>query len=188
MDLKSINNNLYTVIVAGDVDLNEYDANKIVKPYIAYKYNDRHEIRQHAINIHKELINDNVNKPELSMLTDLLILKVQDIEEMTDEEYFESITKGMNFDRKTGDALISINPNGKYIELIDNNFFACKEWKENIELLKSYNQPINFNTGIDLRILNEEQCKALETLKIKKTHKMRTKQFVQFHLNIDQLI
>ena len=117
MDLKSINNNLYTVVVAGDVDLDEYNANKVVKPYIAYKYDDRHNIRKEAINIHKELINSNLNKPELSIVNDFLILKVQDIEEMTDEEYFESITKGMEFDKKTGDAMISINPNGKYIEI-----------------------------------------------------------------------
>jgi hypothetical protein len=64
----------------------------------------------------------------------------------------------------------SLNTNGKYIELMDNNFFACKEWKENIELLKSYDQPINFNTGIDLRILNDEQCQALSELKIKGIH------------------
>lgn len=64
----------------------------------------------------------------------------------------------------------SLNPKGKYIELMDNNFFACKEWRENIELLKSYNQPLDFNQGIDLRLLNEEHCKALSELKIKTIH------------------
>lgn len=63
-----------------------------------------------------------------------------------------------------------LNPNGKWIMLLDNNFFACKEWRENIEKLKSYNQPIDFNQGIDLRILTEEMAMALGQLKIKTIH------------------
>ncbi len=64
----------------------------------------------------------------------------------------------------------SLNPNGKYIMLLDNNFFANKTWRENIKILKAFKQPIDFNTGIDLRILTEEQCKALSELKIKVIH------------------
>lgn len=62
---------------------------------------------------------------------------------------------------------LNLNPNGKYIKLLDNNFFACKEWKNNIEILKQFNQPIEFNQGIDLRIFNDEMGQALATLKIK---------------------
>lgn len=64
----------------------------------------------------------------------------------------------------------NLNPNGKYIMLLDNNFFANRTWKENIKILKAFNQPIDFNTGIDLRLLNEEQCEALGKLKIKQIH------------------
>ena len=64
----------------------------------------------------------------------------------------------------------NLNPNGKYIMLLDNNFFANRTWKENIKILKAFNQPIDFNTGIDLRLLNEEQCKAISELKIKQIH------------------
>lgn len=64
----------------------------------------------------------------------------------------------------------SLNPNGKYIMLLDNNFFANKTWRENIKILKEFNQPIDFNTGIDLRLLTEEQCEALSKLKIKVIH------------------
>lgn len=65
---------------------------------------------------------------------------------------------------------VKLNPNGKWIMLLDNNFFANKTWRENIKVIKSFNQPIDFNTGIDLRILTEEQCKELSTLKIKQIH------------------
>lgn len=64
----------------------------------------------------------------------------------------------------------SLNPNGKYIMLLDNNFFANRTWRENIKILKAFKQPIDFNTGIDLRLLTEEQCEALSKLKIKTIH------------------
>lgn len=64
----------------------------------------------------------------------------------------------------------NLNPKGKYIMLLDNNFFANRTWRENIKVLKAFNQPIDFNTGIDLRLLTEEQCEALSELKIKQIH------------------
>ena len=63
-----------------------------------------------------------------------------------------------------------LNPNGKYILLMDNNFFACKEWRENIKVLRSFNQPVDFNQGIDLRILTEEMAMELGKTKIKVIH------------------
>jgi hypothetical protein len=62
---------------------------------------------------------------------------------------------------------LEIKEDSEYIKLLDNNFFAYKDWKSNIEILKSYNKKIEFNQGIDLRLMNESQAKALSTLKIK---------------------
>lgn len=64
----------------------------------------------------------------------------------------------------------NLNPQGKYILLMDNNFFACKDWRTNIALLRTYNQPIDFNQGIDLRILTEEMAQELGKTKIKVIH------------------
>ena len=64
----------------------------------------------------------------------------------------------------------NLNPNGKYIKVLDNNFFANRTWRENIKVLRAFKQPIDFNTGIDLRLLTEEQCDALSKLKIKTIH------------------
>jgi hypothetical protein len=63
-----------------------------------------------------------------------------------------------------------LNPNGKYIKILDNNFFAYRGWHDNLEALKSYNQPLDFNGGIDLRILTEEQCQALAGCRIRQIH------------------
>lgn len=61
----------------------------------------------------------------------------------------------------------NMNPNGKYIMILDNNFFASKSWRDRLEYLKGFNQPLYFNAGIDLRILTEEMCLAMKKCKIK---------------------
>lgn len=59
----------------------------------------------------------------------------------------------------------NLNPNGKYIKIHDNNFFANPKWREAIEYLKKIGQKVEFDTGVDARTLTEEQCNALMTLK-----------------------
>lgn len=63
----------------------------------------------------------------------------------------------------------NLNPNGKWIEVLDNNFFANPNWKEAIEWLIDAKQPINLH-GVDARIMNEEQAYWLNKLKLKKKH------------------
>lgn len=65
---------------------------------------------------------------------------------------------------------LKLNPNGKYIKLLDNNFFSYEKWRERLEILKSYKQPVDFNQGIDVRTLKEEQAAALKDVKIKTIH------------------
>lgn len=65
---------------------------------------------------------------------------------------------------------LDLNPKGKWIMLLDNNFFACSQWHENIKILKSYKQPISFTQGLDLRIMTDEMAQALSTVKIKQVY------------------
>lgn len=65
---------------------------------------------------------------------------------------------------------LELNPKGKWIMLLDNNFFACPQWRANIEILKSYKQPVSFTQGLDLRIMTEEMAQALSTVKIKQVY------------------
>jgi len=58
-----------------------------------------------------------------------------------------------------------LNPNGKSIEVLDNNFFANPEWKKSVEYLINQKQPINLH-GVDVRIMNEEQAYWLSKLRI----------------------
>jgi hypothetical protein len=65
---------------------------------------------------------------------------------------------------------MNLNPNGKHIEILDNNFFANPNWKNAIDYLIKAKQPVNFH-GVDIRIMNEEQAYYLNQLKhIKQIH------------------
>ena len=61
-----------------------------------------------------------------------------------------------------------LNSKGKYISIMDNNFFANPKWKESIKILIKWNQPVDFQSGIDVRIFNDKQGKALQKLKLYK--------------------
>ena len=59
-----------------------------------------------------------------------------------------------------------LNPNGKYIKVTDNNFFANPNWKNAIKQLKEWNQKVQFQSGIDIRIFTDEQGEAIKSLKL----------------------
>ena len=61
----------------------------------------------------------------------------------------------------------NLNPRGESIKVMDNNFFANPGWPEAIKQLAVWNQPVDFQ-GIDVRLINEEQCQALKSLKLKR--------------------
>lgn len=59
-----------------------------------------------------------------------------------------------------------INPNAEYITVMDNNFFANKAWKHAIDwLLEEPDESVDIEQGVDVRILTEEMCEALNKIK-----------------------
>jgi len=60
-----------------------------------------------------------------------------------------------------------LNPKGKYIEILDNNFFANPNWQKHAQYIKELNQPVNFQ-GADVRLMNKEQCDFINEIKLKK--------------------
>jgi radical SAM superfamily enzyme YgiQ (UPF0313 family) len=62
---------------------------------------------------------------------------------------------------------VELNPNGKWIRVMDNNFFENPEWKFAVKHLKSCNQPVSFES-IDIRTITDEQLKILNTFKLHK--------------------
>ena len=64
----------------------------------------------------------------------------------------------------------NLNPNGKFIKVMDNNFFANPNWRKAVDTLLEWNQKIDMQ-GFDIRIFNEEQGEALSLLKHEKSFK-----------------
>lgn len=58
----------------------------------------------------------------------------------------------------------------KNIVLIDQNILACKDWKELIIQLKESKSYIDFNGGLDIRMMTEEKAILLNELKVKQWH------------------
>lgn len=58
----------------------------------------------------------------------------------------------------------NLNPNGKWIQVQDNNFFANPNWKNAIDQLVEWDQKVDLQ-GIDIRLFNDEQGEALQKLK-----------------------
>jgi len=64
----------------------------------------------------------------------------------------------------------NLNPNGKYIKVMDNNFFGNPEWRTAVDTLLEWNQPVDMQ-GFDIRIFDDEQGEALNKLKHYKAFK-----------------
>lgn len=58
----------------------------------------------------------------------------------------------------------NLNPNGKFIKVMDNNFFANPNWRSAIQQLQEWDQPVDIQ-GFDIRLFDEEQGVALNSLK-----------------------
>lgn len=63
---------------------------------------------------------------------------------------------------------VELNPRGKHIEVLDNNFFANPEWKSAVDYLLKAKQKVNLH-GVDVRIMNEEQAYWLNSLPLYKS-------------------
>ena len=64
----------------------------------------------------------------------------------------------------------NLNPNGNYIKVMDNNFFANPNWRDSVNQLLEWNQKVDLQ-GFDIRIFNEEQGEALTQLRHHKAFK-----------------
>jgi len=58
------------------------------------------------------------------------------------------------------------NPKAEWIEVLDNNFFAAPDWREAIADIRRQQLPVKFH-GVDVRIMDEEQAEALNSVKMK---------------------
>lgn len=58
----------------------------------------------------------------------------------------------------------------KHIELLDPNILACPDWKELLQQIIDSGAKVNFNQGLDIRMMTEEKAEMLSQIKIEKIH------------------
>lgn len=58
----------------------------------------------------------------------------------------------------------------KNIVLLDPNPIAVRDWKNNLQQLIDSKAYVNFNQGLDIRIMTEEKAEYLKQIKIKRVH------------------
>lgn len=56
------------------------------------------------------------------------------------------------------------------IVLCDPNILACKDWRELLQQLIGSGAEIDFNQGLDIRLMTEEKARLLNQIKIKEIH------------------
>lgn len=58
----------------------------------------------------------------------------------------------------------------KKIVLCDPNILACKDWRDLLQQLIDANAEVDFNQGLDIRMMNEEKIEYLKQIKITQIH------------------
>ena len=71
--------------------------------------------------------------------------------------------------RKTAD-LREFWDGQKYIELMDPNTMACKEWEDILGQLEESKAYVDFNQGVDIRLITEEKIEKIRKIKMKRIH------------------
>lgn len=60
---------------------------------------------------------------------------------------------------------MTLNPSGKHIEILDNNFFANPQWRDAYADIMGTGLPVKLH-GVDARIIDEEQADALNSMRM----------------------
>lgn len=58
----------------------------------------------------------------------------------------------------------------KYIQIYDPNTLACREWKDILTQLIESGSHVEFNQGVDIRLMTQEKAEYLKKIKIERVH------------------
>lgn len=106
----------FKVIVAGENPeeiISKYDSNLKVAPYRVFEFKKAGEYKKDYIKSLKAILK-NAGKDITDEKADYLKEMVKETEEQSDTDYYLDLTDGLVLDEKTGDAMSTENPNGKF--------------------------------------------------------------------------
>lgn len=58
----------------------------------------------------------------------------------------------------------------KHIEVMDPNTLACKDWRDILEQLRDSKAKVNFNQGLDIRMMTGEKAEMLNSIRMSDCH------------------
>jgi hypothetical protein len=87
-----------------------YDKALKEKPYVKYYYKDAQKLKDKYIEIYEGILNNDNETVDKESLREVL----DDLKDMSIEEFYEDLTEGLEISEETGDAYSTENPNGKY--------------------------------------------------------------------------
>lgn len=104
----------FTTIVVGnnpDELLKKYDLTKKVEPYVVYYFDRVQEYYDRHIRAYTNLVNDK-NIPEI--YREDYRLELERVKSLTPLDLYVELTEDFEIDENTGNAMCTINPEGKY--------------------------------------------------------------------------
>ena len=163
MQLDKMGSKFFTVMVVGDNPeglMAKYDKALTVKPYIKYKYLDAEKLRNNAIKMLSNIV-ENYDKFAMSEYQrDYFKERFKAISGMTPFEYYSTITEGLYYD-KEGNALCEENPDGKWDKYnIGKNYSYPLKLKDGKEVYQALAGDVNW----DEMHMKTDSVKLFETI------------------------
>ena len=103
----------FVCIVAGpnpDELMSPYDKRKTETPYVKYRFKDAQKIKNKYIEVYEGILKNETETVDREMLRSV----IEDLKDMTVEEFYSDLTQGLEISDETGDAYSTENPNGKF--------------------------------------------------------------------------
>lgn len=119
----------FVCIVAGDNPdelMKPYDRREEEEPYVRYRYKDAAKIKEKYIELYEGILNSDEETIDKEELEDI----VNDLKEMSIEEFYEELTEGLTIDDETGDAISTENRQGMF------SYYELGKWLSVPFLLK----------------------------------------------------
>ena len=119
----------FVCIVAGDNPdelMKPYDRREEEEPYVRYHYKDATKIKEKYIELYEGILNSDEETIDKDELEDI----VNDLKEMSVEEFYEELTEGLIIDDETGDAISTENRQGMF------SYYELGKWLSVPFLLK----------------------------------------------------